>query len=891
MASSPTVNNPTNAPTKTVAFTSPRQISAVKKRNEKGDSFVNGADYADEGLPLLANEVTIAKAHNPSMRWAPGLIDPLTQAEITALSHMDESSQGSHINYLKKGVVVDVDARLIESDVAEMRKGVFREAYYKDVTEWMHSPFCRRLRESNARLRNTIKISETSYFSKGKDGIILSPTIAQQFRSLYADVERRLKESVDKSKLATPGHKATIDKKLREQGDSFSLDQQISGPGSNVSASFDTGANILTPVGRDVDFIPLLAGPYNKQLYWFDYLDMHSKAFEAWTHNPIAKRICKMITQFVLGKGVKATVITAEVKTGQKEQDPKTGEEYEYVIDLQEKAQELLDDHWAQNNLNIRAKQIFRDLLIFGEQFIRYFDAPWGLKVRALDPSTIWEVVTDPDDAESEFYIHQQYPTKYQWYVDLPIPTIKFIIRQVPVAAYYHMKINTVSGEVRGRSELFAILGWLKRIKEFASDRVIRNKMGNLFVLDVAVEGGDAQVAAAQAQFAQPPTPGSFFIHNKAATLEGVKAEIGSGDVTSDWDMLMVITAVGAGASLEYLGLNSKSSKAGALVGTEPDVKTFEDHQELMESFFLQDAKRCFDRAEEMGKLPRGVKIKVEITYPALAEENRSEKLKDIAFMESMSWISHKRAASMGAKEMQVTTFEYDEEQELITKEDAEAAVKFNAAYAQVIKGEDSKAAAGTSSGSSSGKSASGMGVGQMGGSSGGAGAQSESASGTRKPGWNGADPRHVAESMLREAMNGSLKKKPLNRRRFAQMTPDRMRDQKSMNRHDIVQKGKRAIRGQYNEADVDDKIGIGDMGEVDIDKKKRKKKSREAMEPFKKGDGDKIQDPEVLAIPDREGQPWLKKKKNALTTNPRGKQRGDSKAPRKPAKRPGVDL
>ena len=76
------------------------------------------------------------------------------------------------------------------------------------------------------------------------------------------------------------------------------------------------------------------------------------------------------------------------------------------------------------------------------------------------------------------------------------------------------MKINSVSGEVRGRSELFAILGWLKRLKEFASDRVVRNKMGNLFVLDVAVEGDAAAVEQAKQQFSGPPTPGSFFIHN-----------------------------------------------------------------------------------------------------------------------------------------------------------------------------------------------------------------------------------------------------------------------------------------------------------------------------------------------------------------------------------------
>lgn len=861
------VNNPSNAPTTkntALPFISPKRVALSAKHKNRPDAFVEGKDYPDENMPLMANETVVGRAgqYAPAMRWSPGLVNPATAAEIDGLTHMDESAQGSHINYLKKGIVVDVDAKLIESDISEMRQGKFREAHYKDITQWMHSPFCKRLRESNAVLKNVISVSDKNYFSKGKDGIILSPTIAQQFRSMQVIVEKRLKEAADKE--ATNGHKKTVETKLREN-DSFAMDS--GGPGSNISPSFDSGTNIMSPVGRDVDFIPLMAGPYNKQLYWFDYLDMHSKAFEAWTHNPIAKRIVKVITQFVLGKGVKATVITAEKSTGKQETDPKTNEQYEYVIDLQESAQDILDDHWAYNNLNIRAKQILRDLIIFGEQFVRYFDVGAGLKVRGLDPSTIWELVTDPDDAETIFYAHQQYPTKYQWYVDLPIPTIKYIIRQVPAALFYHMKINTVAGEVRGRSELFAILGWLKRLKEFASDRVIRNKMGNLFVLDVSVEGGAEAVTLAQAQFSQPPTPGSFFIHNKAAELAGVKAEIGSGDVTSDWDMLLTIMGAGSGVSLEYLGLSAKGGgKASALVGTEPDIKTFEDYQELMEAFLLQDAARCFKRAVELRKLPEGVKIKVEITYPALAEENRSEKLKDIAFMESMSWISHKRASSMGAKEMQVTTYEYEEEQELITKEDAEAAVKFNAAYAQVVKGEDSKAAAGAASGTSSGKSASGMGIGQMGGSSGGSGgAGQESEGGGRGKRWGKDDPRVLAESLLREAANTKLKRKPLNRRRFAQQTPDRIRDQKEFTGDHSLTKSRRAFRGGYNESG--------------------KKKTKEGFEPFKKGDGQRLQDPNVSTTVDHAATPMKKKKPQEFTTEPRGTQKGNRDAQRKPTK------
>ena len=468
---------------------------------------------------------------------------------------------------------------------------------------------------------------------------------------------------------------------------------------------------------------------------------------------------------------------------------------------------------------------------------------------------------------------------------DAPIPTIKFIIRQVPSLLYFHMKINTVEGEVRGRSELFAILGWLKRLKEFASDRVIRNKMANLFVLDVAVEGDQNAVNQVKSQFATPPTPGSWFIHNKAAELTGIKAEVGGADVTPDWEMLLTIIGMGAGISQEYLGMASgKGGKAGALVGTEPDIKTFEDYQEILEAFFLQDAQRVFERCMERGELPKNLQIRVEVTYPALAEENRSEKLKDLAFGESMSWWAHRRVASAAAKEMQFTSYEYDEEQQMIAQEDATKEFLINTAYQQVVKGTDSATVKGQGGGGggltsgASGKGASGMGMGRLPGASSASGGtesvresedDSESlpatapgastatavsgmatthnasvgADGKRDP-WAGRDPRDVAEGIKREAANLRYERKGVGRRQDRVLTPDKVRNRKTMDRSEVLTKAKRALhRGNLNK-------------EAQPMRFPRLHEIAEAMEPFKKQDGDRLQRPRVETVPEHQGHP-----------------------------------
>jgi hypothetical protein len=872
------VVNPTNSPPRPnqpLPFIRNASGKATVKRESTKDKFNSGVDYVDEGAPLLTSDSHEGKsiAYKPYGMMTNPLILPPTKEEMEELAHPDERNQ-TQIRYLKEAVVMDVDAKLIVSTMAQMKNGVFREAHYPTMVDYMKSPHYRKLREayimteSLAGLAKKTKLREAGVGPATIAGVRLNPRLVRIYNSIDKGIYKRLKESGFQREL----------KRFKEDG--FTLDAP-SGYGA-VGPNWDGGQSFGL-AGREPDFIPLMAGPYNKQLYWFDYLDMHSKAFDAWTHNPIAKRIVKVISQFVLGKGVKLTVqrgirraeelsatnpnaqsvmgLAQRVKQKQTQgQQPQVSNQPQ---DYKMQCQAALDRHWMKNSLHIRSKQILRDLIIFGEQFPRYFDAPWGLKIRQIDPSTIWEIVTDPDDAENEFYVHQQYPTKYQWYVDLPVPTIKFIIRQVPAAHYFHMKINSTAGEVRGRSELFAILGWLKRMKEYASDRVIRNKMANLFVLDVAIEGDQAAVQQVQLQMQTPPTPGSFFFHNKAAELKGIAAEVGASETQGDWEMLLTVISMGAGISQQYLGMGSKSGgKAEALVGTEPDIKTFEDYQELMEEFFLQDAQRVFDRAKERGELPKDLVITVEATYPSLAEENRSEKLKDLAFMESMSWVSHRRVASAAAKEMQMTSYDYDHEQEQIAEEDAMKEFLINTAYQQVVKGTDSATVGGSAGSSgggssgSSGKGASGMGMGKIpgasSGSSGGSGSSSSMQSGesesfgesetnededtapgtstyshvsshatthnasrgdnkelpwrgttvdestSRKDPYLGRDPRDITSAIKREAANLRYQRRGIGRRQDRIESPYKVRDQKSLDRTEVITKAKRAARAGH---------------------------------------------------------------------------------------------
>lgn len=405
--------------------------------------------------------------------------------------------------------------------------------------------------------------------------------------------------------------------------------------------------------------LPSLNSPYSKQMLFADYLDMHRKCFEAATRNPIGKRIVDIIPQFVLGRGVIGHTDS-------------------------EQHQEAWDEFWQRNRMKLRIKQqLLRELLIYGEIFLRYFNTREGLTVRSLDPSSIWDIVTDPDDIETVNYYHQQYVILN----NSPVAGISglipstLIIRHIPGDDIDHFKINAVSSEKRGRSQLYCILGWLLRFKEFSNDRVILNKMRSMFALDVSVEGGTEELTATEEQFAQPPGPGAVLVHNKAVDVEFKNANNNANEAKTDGELLLKIIAVGAGVSEQFLGVSAAGTRAGALIQTEPDVKNFEAYQELIEEVLYRGSERVW-KAKKL----KSPKPEMEFTFPAIASEDRSAKLKDIAFSEAMDYITKERAASMAAREFQITNYDYHEERKLIDAERADGTQVIATGLQQVAK-------------------------------------------------------------------------------------------------------------------------------------------------------------------------------------------------------------
>ena len=410
-------------------------------------------------------------------------------------------------------------------------------------------------------------------------------------------------------------------------------------------SGWDTGDDWTSGNDMTNEYMPIMMGPFYRQLYLFDYLDMQRKAFWAYHHDPIAGQLVNLVTYFTLGRGVSLKVnddgIDADFKKW-----------------------------WADNKMDERMDSISNELSIYGEVMLRLNRVGKNLTIKPIDPSTVWEVVTDPLDIEKVYFYYQNFPTQYQIFSG-DVKVAQYVINQIPYNEVIHEKINCVSNEKRGRSDLFPLFGLLKSLRDYTSARVVRGIIQSNFVWDVEIQGSAQDVAnyiAQDPQLQNPPKPGSNYVHNQAIKMEPKGVNLGSKDSNEDFNMLLTLIAAGAGIPKEYLNIGDKSTKATALVAAEPVYKKFEKRQKKLEAII--------HKIYDAWKYTTGADVKyagkdqtLEVTFPELATEDRSQKMKDVALAESMDWISHETAANLGANELHVSTYDFDTEAQKIKGE------------------------------------------------------------------------------------------------------------------------------------------------------------------------------------------------------------------------------
>lgn len=438
-----------------------------------------------------------------------------------------------------------------------------------------------------------------------------------------------------------------------------------------ASDDFRFGGNLI---GQDL--IPMMGGPFQKQLYMHDYLYMHGLAFHAFHHDPIARAAITIMRDFTLGRGYKVSFDNPE--------DQAAWDAFDAANKLQQQFQSMAME------LSMYGEIMWR-FLPKNELYVTYNVAasqksPTGLipRVRLMDPSMCWEIVTFPEDIMRVLYYQIVSPTQYQMYTGQdggkPVPTMKYIWQQIQAEEILHHKINCVSNEKRGRSDLFPVFGYLKRLRDSVNYSIVAMQKASAWAIDTAIEGSQADIdryIESMNNGNTIPPAGSEFVHTKKIERtymsNAAAGSKGGGNQAFEWALSMV--CAGLRIPINYFGthLNSGQNKASALVATEPTAKLFEERQQTYIQILTDIKRKAF---AQMGRNPEA---EMEVTFPDIITQDRSAKLKDLALGEEMSWISRKSAATIAAKELGLDTYDYEEEMKEIgdqKQDDMESAQK-----------------------------------------------------------------------------------------------------------------------------------------------------------------------------------------------------------------------
>ncbi len=289
---------------------------------------------------------------------------------------------------------------------------------------------------------------------------------------------------------------------------------------------------------------------------WFEkdvipstYLEIHNACYEAYNANPLAFAIVETTTSFVLAKGVTVAA-----------RDPAV--------------QQVLMEFWhdPDNGMDMRIYALCTELSLYGEQFIRFYVNKHNgtVKIRQIDPSLIDEIETDPDDIETPLRFHRR-PIGPSATLPGDLVTILPPTRQSIEGEWFkagtevvQFCINKVSNAKRGKSDLATVLPWLRRYKDWLTDRVRLNKYKGAFLWDVRLQGADKKaIDRKKMEYAYPPEPGSVIIHNEAETWSAVRPEINANDASEDGRAIKLMVAVGAQLPEHYLSEECTPVKIG----------------------------------------------------------------------------------------------------------------------------------------------------------------------------------------------------------------------------------------------------------------------------------------------------------------------------------------
>jgi hypothetical protein len=336
----------------------------------------------------------------------------------------------------------------------------------------------------------------------------------------------------------------------------------------------------------------------------YDRATILSECLRAWRVSPVARRIVKLYTQFIVGEGL---TIKADHTATQK-----------FLLE------------WWNHPLNKLSEQIPQwcdERTRAGNLFFLISAMPDGMSfIRAVPSELIKEIQTAENDIMQEQYYIPVIQEAGTWKAYDPTEPVLGEGGN-PDAFMLHYTANKPVGVVWGEPDLAPLLPWIGRYSTWLEDRVRLNHFRSAFMY--AVSGNYENEAARKAREreinANPPKSGSVLVMNANQGEQWgiLSANLDAFDASVDGLALKKMIALGAGIPLHYLAEPESSTSTTADAAGTPTFRGLEQTQTEFTNMIIDLATIAVHIRKEVDRRVNP-NAKIEIEAPDITERDNS---------------------------------------------------------------------------------------------------------------------------------------------------------------------------------------------------------------------------------------------------------------------------
>jgi hypothetical protein len=383
----------------------------------------------------------------------------------------------------------------------------------------------------------------------------------------------------------------------------------------------------------------------------------------------------------------------------------------------------ILDEFWDGNGLENRASQFTMQLFGFGEQcfpvFVRESDG--RVRIGYVDPESIVKVIKHPDNAledwavVTERYVSGAYTAEKivyrivredESYIDEEliesanagklVTHMQAVIQpwELKMLAEYgrseydgscfYEKVNAVSNQSRGMSDLLQVADWINQADEVLFSLADREQMAGFFAFDVTLtNAGDELIRKRSRELRMnPPSKGSVNVHNDAETWQMWSPDLNQGGSIETFRAILGLILGGMGFPVHWFGYGDDANRATAVAQATPTTKSLEHDQGIIQDMLLHMCQFAADQAEIAGSYTPDEDMEITLDMPEVTTKDLTmitasmqALVVSLVNAQDSGWISQETAAQAFARIMSELDIQYDvaEELEMIEEEQEEA--------------------------------------------------------------------------------------------------------------------------------------------------------------------------------------------------------------------------